>query len=33
MPTESAIVVAAVVAAFVIFSLALLWADHTSHKS
>lgn len=33
MPTDSLVVVAVVVAAFVIFSLTLLWADHTSRKS
>jgi len=33
MPTDTVIVVAVVVAAFVIFSLALLWADHTTRKS
>jgi len=32
MPTETVIVVAGVVAAFVIFSLALWWADHTTRK-
>ena len=33
MPTDTVIVVAVVVAAFVIFSLALLWADHATRKS
>ena len=33
MPTDTVIVVAVVVAAFVIFSLALWWADHATRKS
>lgn len=32
MPTETVVVVVAVVAAFVIFSLTLLWADHTTRN-
>lgn len=32
MPTETWIVVAAVVGAFAVFSLTLLWADHATRK-
>lgn len=31
MPTDS-VIVAVVVAAFVVFSLTLFWADHTTRK-
>ncbi len=33
MPTDSIIFVAGVVGAFVVFSLVLFWADHTTRKS
>lgn len=33
MPTETVIVVVGVVAAFLIFSLTLWWADRTTSKS
>jgi hypothetical protein len=32
MPTETLIVVALIVAAFAVFSVTLLWADHTTRK-
>jgi multisubunit Na+/H+ antiporter MnhC subunit len=32
MPTESVIILAAIVAAFAIFGVVLAWAEHQTHK-
>ena len=32
MPTETVIIIAAIVAAFVIYAAALAWADYYSHQ-